>query len=358
MSLDALRGLDMFWIIGGEGLFAPLAALTGWQIWRYGEQQVQHTPWNGFTFYDLIFPLFIFLSGVTLGLSPKYLPDLPWTDRRKHYLRAVRRLVLLVLLGIVYNHAWGRGIPMHPGQIRFASVLGRIGVAWFVAAMLAWHIRSWKKITVIAAGILLGYWAVVAGLGNQTPEGSIHAWIDQHFLPGIRYQNRPYDPEGLLSNATAVVNALLGYLAGRWLRRDDLNGWVKSGMLLLAGAALLGAGWLWNPLFPVNKEIWTSSFVLVTCGWGAMLLAVFYAIIDVGGLRRPAWPLAVIGANAIVVYLASSLIDWEHTASGLFGGLIGAAPGPWQDLLGVLALLLVQWVPLAWLYHRRIHIRV
>jgi len=358
MSLDALRGLDMFWIIGGEGIFAPLAALTGWQIWRYGEQQVRHTAWHGFTFYDLIFPLFIFLSGVTLGLSPRHLPDLPWSERRKSYLRAVRRLGLLVLLGIVYNSAWGQGIHADLSQIRYASVLGRIGIAWFVAAMLVWHIRSWRTVAAISGAILLTYWVVVAALGDLTQEGCVHGWIDQHLLPGIRYRNRAYDPEGLLSTVAATVNALLGYLAGTWLRRDNLNGWAKSGMLLLAGAALLGTGWLWHLVFPVNKELWTSSFVLVTCGWGAMLLAAFYAVIDVGGLRRTAWPLAAIGANAIVVYLASSLVDWEHTASSLFGGLIRVTPEQWQNLLGVLALLLVQWIPLAWLYRRKIHIRV
>jgi predicted acyltransferase len=358
LSLDALRGFDMLWITGAQGIFVPLAALTGWQIWTRLGGQMEHVSWNGFAFYDLIFPLFVFLSGVTLGLSPKYLPSLSWPDRRRSYFRALRRLALLIFLGILFNHGWGRGVPMDVSRIRFASVLGRIGIAWFAAAMIVWHVKSWKTVAGIAAGILLVYWAVVASCGDLTPRGCVHAWIDQHFLPGVRHANKPYDPEGLLSNVSATVNALLGYLTARWLMYDRFNGWVRSGVLLAAGAVLLALGWIWNPAFPVNKELWTSSFVLVTCGWGAMLLAIFYAAVDVARLRWLAWPLAVIGANAIVIYFSASMIDWDHTAHSLFGGLGAVVPGAWYDLLAVFLYLFVQWLPLAFLYRRRIHIRV
>lgn len=358
LSLDALRGFDMLWISGAQGIFAPLAALTGWEAFRTAEGQMEHVKWSGFAFYDLIFPLFVFLSGVTLGLSPKYLPDLAWAERRKYYLRAVRRLLLLILLGVLYNHGGGRGVPADLSKIRYASVLGRIGIAWFAAAMIVWHVKSWKTVAVVCASVLLGYWAVVAGLGDMTPTGCIHAWVDQHFLPGVRHANKPYDPEGLLSDATAVVNALLGYLAGRWLMAERLNGWAKTGVLLAAGAVSLGVGWLWNLAFPVNKELWTSSFVLVTCGWGAMLLAVFYVVIDVARLRWLGWPLAVIGANSIIIYFAASIVKWDYTVSSLFGRLFQATAEPWRDLFNVLAYLLVQWIPLAWMYRRKIHVRI
>jgi predicted acyltransferase len=357
LSLDALRGFDMLWISGAQGIFAPLAALTGWETFRTAEGQMEHVPWNGFAFYDLIFPLFIFLSGVTLGLSPKHVQELAWAERRRYYLRAIRRLSLLILLGVLYNNAWGRGVPVDLGKVRYASVLGRIGIAWFIAAMIVWHVKSWKTVAGICGGILLAYWAVVAGFGDMTPNGCVQAWVDQHFLPGVRHADKPYDPEGLLSNTSAVVNALLGYLAGRWLMMDR-NGWTKSGILLVAGAASLGLGWLWNLAFPVNKELWTSSFVLVTCGWGAVLLAAFYAIVDVARLRWLGWPLAVIGANAIVIYFASSIMRWDYTASSLFGHLIHASAEPWQGLFNTLAYLSVQWVPLAWMYRKRIHIRI
>jgi predicted acyltransferase len=359
LSLDALRGFDMLWITGAQGLFAPLAALTGWQIWRSAEGQMEHVPWNGFAFYDLIFPLFVFLSGVTLGLSPKYLPSLSWRDRRGSYARALRRLALLIFLGILYNYDWDRGVPTDLSRLRYASVLGRIGIAWFAAAMIVWHVKSWRAVAAIAAGILLVYWAVVAAFGDLTPQGCVHAWIDQRLLPGVCHANKPYDPEGLLlSHVSATVNALLGYLAGRWLMQDRFNGWLRSGVLLVAGAVLLALGWLWNLAFPVNKELWTSSFVLVTCGWGAMLLAVFYAVVDVARLRRLAWPLAVIGANAILIYFVGSIVDWGHVASRILGGLTDIVPKPWLALLAVFAVLFIQWLPLAWLYRRRIHIRV
>jgi predicted acyltransferase len=155
LSLDALRGFDMLWITGAQGIFAPLAALTGWQIWRWADGQMEHVSWNGFAFYDLIFPLFVFLSGVTLGLSPRHLPSLSWPDRRRSYMRALRRLFLLIFLGILYNHGWGHGVPANPSEIRYASVLGRIGIAWFAAAMIVWHVKSWKTVAGIAVGILL-----------------------------------------------------------------------------------------------------------------------------------------------------------------------------------------------------------
>jgi predicted acyltransferase len=357
MSLDALRGFDMLWIIGLSGIFAPLQALTGWRVFRAAEAQMEHTPWNGFTLYDLIFPLFIFLSGVTLGISRKYLPGLAWGQRRGYYFRAVRRLSLLILLGILYNHGWGHGIPADLGKIRYASVLGRIGVAWFIAAMVVWHVRSWKTVAVVCGGILLIYWTIVAGFGDMTPGGCVHAWVDQRFLPGVRFANRPYDPEGLLSTVPAVVNALMGYLAGRWLATEH-GGWTKSGVLSVAGAVCLGLGWLWNLAFPVNKELWTSSCVLVTCGWSGVLLGVFYAGIDVARLWRLGWPLAVIGANALVIYFAGAIMRWDYTADSLFKGLIGASAEPWRGLLGALAYVLVQWIPLAWMYRRKIHIRI
>jgi len=365
MSLDALRGFDMFWIIGGHMLFPAMFALTGWGFWQVCESQTKHSPWHGFTAYDLIFPLFIFLSGVTLGLSPKRLDQLPWSQRRSRYGRAVRRLVVLIILGVVYNHGWGGGVPGDLAQVRWASVLGRIGIAWFVAAMLVWHTSLRTQIGV-AITILLGYWFLLMAVappggeaGVLSPQGSWNAWVDQHFLPGTTYLNRPYDPEGLLSNVPSIVNAMLGVLAGRWLMAGEHRGrWRRTGWLVVAGLVLLGLGWLWHTVFPVNKELWTSSFVLVTCGWSALLLAVFYGLIDAAGWQKLGWPLAVIGANALMIYLASSLVDWSYMAASLFGKLIQTTPAHWHLLLTTLSILLVQWVLLVWMYRRKIFIRI
>jgi predicted acyltransferase len=212
---------------------------------------------------------------------------------------------------------------------------------------------------------LLGYWVLLMfipvpgyGAGVLTHAGTWNAWFDQRFLPGHFYRNRPYDPEGLLSHLPAMVNALLGSFAGRWLADPVRCPKRKAAYLATAGLVCLVLGWLWHPLFPVNKELWTSSFVLVTCGWGAVLLAVFYAVIDVAGFRWLGWPLAVIGANAILIYLSTSFVKWSYTADGLFGGFVRMAPQDSQALLRVISILLVQWGVLAWMYRKRLFVRV
>ena len=373
LSLDALRGFDMIWILGATGIFPALHILTQWEFWKTLEHQCHHVPWHGFVAYDLIFPLFIFISGVTLGLSSRKMGDLTWRERGRRYRHAIFRLLLLIILGVIYNHAWGKGMPSDFSQIRYASVLGRIGCAWFIAALIVWHFR-WKVQAAIAAIFLITSWALMMfyavpghGAGVLTPEGSLTAWIDQNFLPGIHHADKPYDPEGLFGILTASVNALLGALAGRWIMHREATGPRKAALLAAAGLALLLFGWLWHLHLPVNKELWTSSFVLVTCGWSALLLALFYWVIDVLGApenRKMRWtrwlafPLAVIGANALLAYLARSLIDWSYTNNSLFKQLIESTPPDWRDLLTVIGLLLVQWLPLLWLYKKRIRIRV
>ena len=354
-SVDALRGFDMFWIIGGEALFLPLLALTGWSIFAFGHEQMQHTEWHGFSFYDLIFPLFIFLSGVTLGIANKSLRGLPMTERRPVYHKAIKRLLTLIGLGIIYNHGWGAGIPADLGEIRYASVLARIGFAWFFAAMIVWHC-SVRAQYVIAVAILLGYWLLQAVFGNFTPTGSVNAWVDQCCLPGITYQNRAYDPEGVLSTIPAIVNALAGVFAGRWLRQQQGQHRRILQGLVLAGVALLLAGFLWHWLYPVNKELWTSSFVLITCACSLLLLALFYLLVDVWRWRGFTVFFSVIGMNAILVYLGTSLINWGYSSKSLFGGLAAALPEAAGTLVIASGVILLQWLVLRWLYKRAIFI--
>ncbi|WP_288130611.1 transmembrane glucosamine N-acetyltransferase NagX [Microbulbifer sp.] len=355
-SVDALRGFDMFWIIGGEALFLPLFALTGWSVFHFGHGQMQHTQWHGFSFYDLIFPLFIFLSGVTLGLANKSLRGLPVSDRAPVYRKAVKRLFLLILLGVVYNHGWGSGIPADLGEVRYASVLARIGFAWFFAAMIVWHCTL-RTQSVIAVTILLGYWLLQTLFGNLTPEGSVNAWVDQHFLPGITYQNRAYDPEGVLSTIPAIANALGGVFAGRWLaHHSGDHKAILKGLFMAATVSLL-AGFLWHWVYPVNKELWTSSFVLITCGCCLLLLGIFYLVVDVWHWKRFTYIFSVIGCNAILVYLGTSLVNWQYSSKSLFGGIAAVLPqqaaGTFLIACGV---ILLQWLVLRFLYKRGIFI--
>ncbi|UJF23107.1 transmembrane glucosamine N-acetyltransferase NagX [Shewanella sp. OMA3-2] len=364
-SLDALRGFDMFWIIGGEGLFSAMFALTGWAGWQLAAGQMQHSQWHGFTLYDLIFPLFIFLSGVALGLSPKRLDKLPYKLRAPLYKHAIKRLLLLISLGVLYNHGWGTGIPVDAEQIRFSSVLARIGFAWFFAALLVWH-TSLRTQIFTALGILVFYSLLLCFMpfpGGQagvfTMDGSINTYIDSVLRPSIAYQYRALDPEGVLSTLPAVVNALVGVFVGQFIVRPHHKGnWAKVVTMVLSALVLLALGWLLNPLIPVNKDLWTPSFVLVTSGWSVLFLALFYAIIDVLKWQRWSFVFAVIGTNAIIIYLGSSLIDWQYITRSVFGGVIQAFPSAGQPLVGVVGLIAVQWVILLWMHRRNIFIRI
>lgn len=364
-SLDALRGMDMFWILGGQSIFAALFVLTGWTGWKVFEAHTLHSAWHGFTFYDLIFPLFIFLSGVAMGLAPKRIDHLPWSERKVFYRKAIKRLFLLCALGVMYNHGWGTGIPLALDEIRYASVLGRIAIAWFFCAMLVWH-TSLRTQAYTAAGLLLGYWVLMSFIpvpggsaGDLSAAGSWNAWFDKYLLPGISYQNRAVDPEGVLSSIPAIVNAMIGVFAGQLIAKaSKLGEWKVAGILFASGVLSVCLGWLWDLQFPVNKELWTSSFVLVTVGWSAILLAIFYALVDILNGQKLAYPFVIIGANSIIIYLASSLVNWEYISLSVFGGFIAAVSSNWQPLLAVVALLLVQMLVLHWMYKRKIFVSV
>lgn len=364
LSVDALRGFDMFWIMGAEGIFAACFVITGWSGFNTLAKQMQHTVWHGFTAYDLIFPLFIFLSGVTIGLTAKSIHSYPQHVRKSHYQQAFKRLALLILLGVVYNHAWGAGMPTDIDEVRFASVLGRIGVAWFLAIMLVWHCSE-KQQWFISALVLFSYWLLLSfftvgeyGGGNLSMALSLNTWVDQHFLPGASYQNLPLDPEGILSNLPSVINAMIGVFIGRKMKTLNHLPKVLVGQLFLAGSLMLMAGYLWGFIFPLNKSLWTSSFVLVTCGYSTLLLMLFYLVIDVCGWKKLAKFFAVVGMNSIVVYLGTSLFNWHYTAHSLAGGLIKSLPNGWATLSEISIILLCQWLLLFWLYRQKIFIKV
>lgn len=364
LSVDALRGFDMFWIMGAEGLFSAIFIITGWSMFSVFDAQMKHAVWHGFTAYDLIFPLFIFLSGVSIGLAAKPISHYP-LDKQKQLLRhAFKRLALLLLLGVFYNHGWGVGIPSNVDEIRFASVLGRIGIAWFVAMMLVWYFSipvQW----LVSFSILVGYWLLLTfvsigdyGAGVYSSTGALNVWFDQQFLPGATYRNALMDPEGILSNVPSVVNAMAGVFAGRYLKAKQSEPQRVFTRLLASGIFVLVIGTFWGQFFPINKSLWTSSFTLVTIGCSLILLAFFYLIIDVFKWQNWAKFFAVIGMNSIVIYLSTSIVSWQYTANSLLGGFAAALPAGWGALLLIITMLTLQWLFLFWLYKRNIFIKV
>ncbi len=360
-SLDALRGFDMFWIIGGGMMVHALAKFSHSGFIEWLDIQTEHVPWNGFHFYDMIFPLFLFIAGVTFPFSLHKRRSNGQTQGRI-YRHIIGRGLILVFLGIVYNGLFRFDF----GDLRYASVLGRIGLGWMFAALIAMNAGvRWQAVWCIL--ILLGYWAILVlipvpgyGAGNLTMEGSIVGYVDRLLLPGRLYRGI-HDPEGILSTIPAVSTALLGMLTGRLLqfKNNIVPAGRKLWIMTVAGALLFLLAWLWNTVLPINKNLWTSSFVLITAGLSLLFLSVFYLIIDIWQIRFWAFPFVVIGLNPITIYLAQAgMISFMATAQYFFGGLIRFAPESHQPFWSALAYFIVSWLFLYFLYRKKIFLKV
>ena len=358
-SLDALRGFDMFWIMGGEEIFHSLAKITGNPFLRTIADQFEHPAWNGFHFYDLIFPLFLFISGVATPYSVGRELE-KGTEKKKLLMRVIRRGLTLVLLGLIYNN----GLRLHPiSEIRFGSVLGRIGLAYMFANII--YIYTTRKGQVIwLVSLLIGYWLLLSFTsapgfppGDLTMRGNFASYLDRNILPGRLYLG-VHDPEGLVSTIPAIGTGLLGILAGQLLKNSPLAPAAKAGRLAVAGVISLLLALAWNTIFPINKNLWTSSFVLNVGGISLILLAVFYYIIDVRGHKKWAFFFSVIGMNSILIYLSPHFINWEYATNGFFqwaGQLVG---DPWNVFVMVLCFLAVKWAFLYFLYKKKVFLRV
>lgn len=391
LSLDALRGFDMFWIISGEGIFHSLANgvmnkyglirnTQDWTIATNGQlsfleslligisNQLHHTPWNGFTFYDMIFPLFIFISGVSMPFSyHKYFNETVAADKatvkKKLYRTLIKRTLSLILLGMVVN-----GLLQWQGyeNTRFASVLGRIALAGFFAAIIYLNCSLRKQLLWFAV-ILLGYCAMMLlipvpgyGAGILSPDGNLSAYIDRQFLPG-KLHRTVYDPEGLLSTFPAIASALLGIFAGQFLKWESasFSPLKKTITMLIAGFLLLATGLAWNSFFPINKNMWTSSFVLFAGGWSVLLFTLFYYIIDVSGYKKWTLPFLWIGTNSILIYIAAhGLVNFESSSQFLFGGVISKVGADWQPVLLWTGVLIIQLKLLKILYNKKWFLKI
>jgi len=357
VSLDALRGFDMFWIIGGEGIASAAAKLTGWGWLVWLAEQLHHPAWNGFTFYDLIFPLFLFIAGVAMPFS--FDKRLERGDTKLDlYRHVIVRGLLLVFLGMIYNGLLQFTWP----DMRLPSVLGRIGLAYLLAGLIVLNTNPRAQIGWII-GILLGYWAALRfipipefGAHDLTPGHTLPDYIDRLLIPGKLYHGNR-DPEGLMATIPAVATALFGAVTGHLLKNGKLSGQRKTATLVLVGCACLGLSYLWDFEFPINKNLWTSSFVLRCAGWSMLFLSLFYYMIDVRNCHGWAFPWIVIGSNSILIYMSARFIDYKYTADFFFGGALKHA-GIYQPLLWATAIVLTKWLLLWFLYRRKIFLRV
>jgi predicted acyltransferase len=367
-SIDVLRGINMFWLMGFDAAMGALAVMTQDKspavstIGGFLGTQFVHVEWEGLRFYDFIFPLFVFVTGISIVLS---LPGLVEREgRTKAHLRVLRRAILLYVMGVV---AYG-GISQHWADVRLLGVLQRIGLCYLFASLIFLNF-SLRGMIAATVALLVGYWALMTfvpvpgiGAGSYAPDANLANWIDYHYLPG-RLWDVTRDPEGMLSTLPAIATCLLGVFAGLLMRDTRVPAEGKTLWLIAGGCILLAAGYLWALQFPLIKALWTSSFVLVTAGYGAILLAAMHQIVDVWGFRRWAAVFTWIGANALTLYFLNDILNYESVAARFAGGDFAAfldrtvtngTGGFVVHILGIaFAILLARFM-----YRRRIFIRV
>ena len=349
MSLDALRGFDMFWIMGGDGLAYALGQVGHNPVTNFLADQLEHAEWAGFHFYDLIFPLFVFIVGVSLVFSLGR--NLEQHGRSAALKRLFLRSVLLFAVALLYSG----GFANHwPDDVRLLGVLNRIALCYLFAGLIFCFFRA-RAIAALAAALLLGYWALMTFVpfpdvrpvnaagelvsqemtatntaqlnwtstntlrGVFEPGLNLANYLDAKYLPGKKW-DKTWDPEGLLSTLPAIATCLLGVLAGLLLRNPRVDDRRKVAWLVAGGAISVAVGFAWGAQFPVVKKIWTSSFVLVAGGYSALLLGMFYYVVDVLKYQRWCQVFLWYGLNPITVYLADSLLGFRKVASRFLGG--------------------------------------
>jgi predicted acyltransferase len=356
-SLDALRGFDMFWIIGGWWIAQGLAkGLNSTWYNDYIEPQTHHAPWEGFTAWDLIMPLFLFVVGVAMPLSfAKRIQR--GEGALKVYTHIVFRVIVLWFLGMI---AQGGLLEYDLSQMRFYSnTLQAIAIGYLIGSILLLNLPvRWQAI--VTAVLLLLYWLLLAlvpvpgvGRGQLTPEGNLAIYLDKLIL-GPYQDGTTYT--WILSSMTFTATVMMGALAGQLLQ-SDFSKWRKTLFLLAGGVACIYAGWGWGFIFPVIKHIWTSSMVLYAGGWSLVLLGVFYLLFDVLPLRVLAFPFIVIGMNAIAVYMATRVYDFRHISDIFVQGL-AQWTGPWHDFVRGVGGVLVVWLILLYMYRKRTFIKI
>ncbi|MGQ7870520.1 acyltransferase family protein [Sunxiuqinia sp. sy24] len=355
LSLDALRGFDMFWITGGSMLAIFLGKTFGFE-WLIN--QMEHVEWVGLHMYDLIFPLFMFISGVAIpyALISKLEKNVP---QKTLLAKVTKRMVILVVLGVIYNGALSGDLS----NIRFASVLGQIGLAYFFASAIVVYTKSFASRLYWLAGMLVGYALIQLfvpvpgiGAGVLTPEGCINGYIDRLLLPG-RLHGEVFDPEGLLCIVSAAGITLMGSVAGHFLREQSRTPWEKISILSIIGVGLFLVGWALHPVYPIIKSAWTTSFNLAAGGISFLLMAFFYLIIDVLKWQKWSFYFRVIGMNSIFVYLFVRFIDVSKLTNSLFGWSPELL-GDFGQLIWIIGWLGIIWSVLYYMYRKQVFLRV
>lgn len=357
MSVDALRGFDMFWIAGGGPFVMEFFKIFSNPLPLWLDRHFDHVEWEGFVGWDLIMPLFLFIVGAAMPFSVGKRVE-RGDGRRKIYGKIVYRVVVLWILGMV---AQGHLLAFDINNLQFYSnTLQAIAAGYLIAGIALVELPVRGQVS-LCGSLMIVYWALMRfvpvpghGAGVLTPEVNLAMYIDKALL-GRFQDGTTYT--WILSSLGFGATVLMGVLAGHLLRRSGIPGQQKAISLAVAGLACLLGGWLWGLDFPIIKHIWTSSMVLWSGGLCLLLLALFYWVIDVKGYRRWAFFFNIIGMNAIVAYIAPDIIDFPQLSRTLFGGLAGHL-GSYGNLLLASGALGILWLGLYYLYRNRTFVRI
>lgn len=354
-SLDALRGFDMFWIIGGDEIYKALAKATDSGFLKALLPQFEHT-WSRFGFYDLIMPLFLFVVGAVMPFSfaKRLAKD---NGKRKLYLHIVARAVILFFLGMA---ASGNLLDYDLSKLHiYYNALQSIAVGYFIASIIMLNMKlPWQIAT--TAALLLLYWVLMTfvpvpgyGAGVFTEQGNLAVYIDKlilgRFQQGVSWTY-------VLGSMNFVSLVMLGIFAG-YILRSGTSKRTKLLRLVAVGATCTILGKVWNIWFPINNHLRTSSMVLFGGGLSYLLLALFYLLIDIRGFKRWAFGFIVIGSNALAVYMAVELFDFRLVADVFVGGLTKWL-GPWNDFARWTGSVTILWLIMYWMYKKKSFIKI
>jgi len=357
MSLDALRGLDMLFLTGIGGVLTAIGKSYDNGFFDALANQCRHTEWHGLHAWDLIFPLFIFIGGVSMPFAFSKRSQEGYS-RRKLYFHIIKRSLVLFFLGLLMSGILGFDFR----NMHYTGVLQRIAIAYLFSAMIVMN-SGIRTQAIIAGSLLVLYWLLMIlvpvpgyGAGVITPEGNLHTWIDQMLLPGKFYNNQPFDEDGILQQISSIAVCLAGVLAGHWLRSSFSQNKKTLG-LFAAGTAAILIALLWDLSFPVIFRLWSSSYALLAAGISTILLGLFYWTIDVKGYRKWAFPFVVAGMNAITIYMAPLLIDFNKIVNFFVHGFIDSMDS-FKPVFYAICILTVKWLFLYFLYKKKIFLKV
>jgi predicted acyltransferase len=353
VSLDALRGYTMLWILGADSVFTSLSRFgdNGWT--GALAQQFHHVPWEGLRFYDLIFPMFVFIVGVSLVFSLDRIVEK--TGKLAAHGRVFRRFSMIFLLGVFYDE----GIVNWQHENVLCGVPQRIALTYLIASLLYLNLRL-RGLIITFVTVLLAYWVLMCFV--KVPGEPVltfarhHVWSD--YIDTLIPPYHDSDPEGFLSTLPASCSALLGIFAGLLLKSGKYDERRKIQWLIGGGAALLVVGLLWGMQFPIIKREWTSTYVLAAGGHSLIMLGIFYTVIDRWKIQKWATPFLWIGMNPLTLYMTANIVDMEAMARRLVGGPLENVLGPFGGMLvsatAVGLLLLLG----RFLYERKVFLRV